>query len=242
MHLNFSKSTHSKIMALKVIGAGWGRTGTESLKKALEILEGKPCYHMFELVKDGRRLRFWEALERSGKTDFDALFEGYSSAVDFPAAYYYKQLMAKYPDAKIILTVRDPDKWFESASKTIFRKPPAFVFLVLRFLGMFSERLGTFPKVFDYASRAFLQSDLFQNRLTDKAFLAQQMADWNAEVIRSVPAERLLIYQVSEGWGPLCRFLGKPVPEVSFPRANDSDAFQKRLELKNLIKAPAADA
>ncbi len=222
-------------MGLKIIGAGWGRTGTESLKKALEILGYTKCYHMFELLTDSTRLRFWEQLDQERTTNFEALFEGYEAGVDFPVAGYYKELMQHYPDAKVILTVRDPDKWFESASKTILRKPPAFVFLVLRFLGLFSRKMGNFPKVHAYAERTILKG-LLQGRLTDREFLKAKMQEWNNEVVQSVPPDRLLIYEVKNGWEPLCAFLGKPVPNTPFPRANDSDAFQKRLKLKNLIK------
>lgn len=228
-------------MPLQVIGAGWGRTGTESLKKALEILGYNKCYHMFELLKDGSRLQFWEELDANRKTDFEALFDGYSAAVDFPAASYYKELMEQYPEAKVVLTVRDPDKWYESASKTILKKPPRFIFIALRFLSLFSKKLGTFPKVFAYAERTVHQ-ELLQGKLTDAAFLKAKMQEWNEEVIRTVPAERLLVYEVKEGWEPLCTFLGQPIPSEPFPRANDSDAFQKRLKLKALIKEQSSTA
>jgi len=222
-------------MPLQVIGAGWGRTGTESLKKALEILGYNKCYHMFELMKEGSRLKYWEELDANRSTDFEALFEGYSAAVDFPVASYYKELMEQYPEAKIILTVRDPNKWLESASKTILKKPPQFLFLALRFLSLFSKKLGTFPMVYAYAER-IVHKDILQGRLTDAEFLKVKLQAWNEEVIRTVPAERLLVYEVKDGWEPLCTFLGKPIPSAPFPRANDSDAFQKRLSLKSLIK------
>lgn len=222
-------------MPLQVIGAGWGRTGTESLKKALEMLGYQKCYHMFELMKEGSRLKYWEELEASRTTDFEALFEGYSAAVDFPAISYYKELMQKYPDAKVILTVRDPDRWYESASKTILKRPPEFLFIALRFLSFFSKKLGTFPKVFAYAERT-VHKEMLEGRLTDASFLKAKLQEWNEAVIRTVPADRLLVYEVRDGWEPLCNFLGKPIPGMPFPRANDSDAFQKRLKLKALIK------
>lgn len=237
----FLTPKHLSIMPLQVIGAGWGRTGTESLKKALEILGYNKCYHMFELMKEGSRLKYWEELDATRYTDFDALFEGYSAAVDFPVASYYKELMVQYPEAKIVLTVRDPDKWLESASKTILKKPPQFLFLALRFLSLFSKKLGTFPQVYAYAERT-IHKELLQNRLTDGAFLKAKLKEWNEEVIRSVPAERLLVYEVKDGWAPLCNFLEKPIPEIPFPRANDSDAFQKRLKLKALIKDQTSSA
>src|SRR5690349_17851478 len=105
-------------MALRVIGAGFGRTGTESLKAALEQLGFGPCDHMFELIKTTWRVEHLERLERGEPTDFEALFDGFQSAVDFPYALYYRQLMEAYPNAKVILTVRDPEAWYESARKT----------------------------------------------------------------------------------------------------------------------------
>ena len=222
-------------MGLKVIGAGWGRTGTESLKNALEILGYNKCYHMFELMKDSSRLDYWEQLDVERHTDFDALFAGYDAGVDFPVAGYYKELMAHYPEAKVILTVRDPEKWVESASKTILKRPPEFLFIALRFLGFFSKKLGSFPKIFAYASRT-VHVEMLENRLTDREFLKAKLQEWNEEVIRYVPQDRLLVYEVKDGWGPLCAFLNKPVPEVAFPLANDSDAFQKKLQLRNFLK------
>ena len=106
-------------MALRVIGAGFGRTGTESLKAALEQLGFGKCDHMFELIKDTRRVVYLEALQRGEQTDLEALFEGFQSAVDFPFALYYRQLMEGFPEAKVILTVRDPDAWYESFRNTM---------------------------------------------------------------------------------------------------------------------------
>jgi hypothetical protein len=222
-------------MALEIIGAGWGRTGTESLKKALEILGYNKCYHMFELIKEGDRLKYWEQLEKERTTDFESLFQGYKAAVDFPVAAYYKEIMQHYPHAKIILTVRDPDKWFDSATKTIFRGTPAPVMMIMRFLGLFSKKLGYFPKVIDYAVRAFLKG-MMQGKVKDRDFMKAKLKAWNEEVMQYVPADKLLVYEVKDGWEPLCAFLDKPEPQVPFPRSNDSDAFQKRLKLKNLVK------
>ena len=117
---------------LKVIGAGLGRTGTESLKKALEQLGFAKCYHMFELMKHPEHLSEWQALRRGQAPNYDFLFEGYASCADFPAAIYYQEFMEKYPEAKVILTVRDPDRWFDSASKTIFKKPRPFSWSLCR--------------------------------------------------------------------------------------------------------------
>jgi hypothetical protein len=104
---------------LRVIGAGWGRTGTESLKAALELLGFGRCYHAFEMIARARHVRHWKALARGEQPDYDDLFRGFQSAVDFPVARYYRELAARFPEAKVVLSVRDPAEWYGSASKTI---------------------------------------------------------------------------------------------------------------------------
>lgn len=133
-------------MALQVIGAGFGRTGTESLKAALERLEFGPCDHMFELLKSTHRVPLLEALERGDEIDFDSLFDGFGSAVDFPYAMYYRQLMAAYPEAKVVLTVRDAEAWYDSASKTILRGLPPGAMIVARGAGLFSKNARGIPR------------------------------------------------------------------------------------------------
>ena len=123
-------------MALKVIGAGMGRTGTESLKLALEQLGFGKCYHMYELIKDNSRFPCWLQLEKGEVPDYAVLFDGYQSAVDFPAALYYREFMKQYPDAKVILTVRDAGSWYDSASKTILKGIPSPVLFMARVLGV----------------------------------------------------------------------------------------------------------
>lgn len=124
---------------LKVIGAGLGRTGTESLKKALEQLGFGTCYHMFELMKNPEHLSQWEKLSQGEKPDYGFLFDGYQSCTDFPAAIYYREFMEHYPEARVVLTVRDVDKWYDSATKTILREMPSFLLAIIRFVGLFSK-------------------------------------------------------------------------------------------------------
>lgn len=222
-------------MSLEVIGAGWGRTGTESLKKALETLGFGKCYHMFELAKDGKRIKYWEELIKTGTTDFDLLFSGYHSAVDFPAAAFYMEIMQFYPDAKVILSYRDPEKWYESASKTILKGMPAFVVPVIKFLGYFNKNLSYLPPVYQKIIVGYLMNDFFQGRRKDRDFMIKLYRDWVDEVKRNVPSEKLLVFEAVEGWEPLCRFLNAPIPSIPFPRGNDSDQFKKRTNISNLI-------
>src|SRR4051812_47379409 len=173
-------------MSIKVIGAGWGRTGTESLKKALEILGFGKCYHMFELIKDGKRVVYWEQLARGEKPDYNKLFEGYQSAVDFPAAMYYREFMAQYPEAKVILTYRDADKWYESASNTIFNPLPVFLIPTNRVLGLFFKNLCYFSRVANNEI-APLFSVFLEGRKNDKPYVIDRYNKWVAEVKQTVP-------------------------------------------------------
>jgi hypothetical protein len=213
---------------LKVIGAGMGRTGTESLKMALEQLGFGRCYHMFELMKNPEHLPEWEKLSRGEKPNYEFLFQGYQSCTDFPAALYYREFMQQYPEAKVVLTVRDADKWYDSASKTILRVMPSFFYTVVRFFGLFSKTAQAYPAIHRYAVRIVHQG-IFNGRTHDREYTKAVFNAWNEEVKRAVPADRLLVFEVKDGWEPLCRFLGVPVPSTPFPRANDSDSFDKNL-------------
>ena len=214
-------------MALEVIGAGIGRTGTESLKLALELLGFGKCYHMVELIRNPSGITEWEKLEAGDRADFDKLFNGYASCVDFPGAPFFKQLMAAYPDAKVILTLRDPDKWYASASRTIFRTPPPAMLGVVRFLGLFSKRLQLFPRVIGLVKRVGIEG-IFQNQTRDPENTKRVFNEWNEEVKRTVPYDKLLVFRVADGWEPLCSFLGVTVPETPFPHSNQGAAFRRR--------------
>lgn len=216
-------------MALKVIGAGWGRTGTESLKIALEQLGFDRCYHGFDLFNDGRKLQYWKQLRVEGKTDFDALFKGYRAAVDFPSAYYYRELLQQYPEAKVILTVRDASKWYESAAHTIFKKPQPAKFAILKFLGRISQKLNYIPQIY-YHIQTFLFQEAFHGKIEDKEAMMVLFNQWNEEVKNTVPANQLLVYNITQGWEPLCKFLNVPAPVTPFPQTNKKESFQQRIE------------
>lgn len=222
-------------MPLQVIGAGWGRTGTESLKAALEILGFGRCYHMFELLKRTRQVVHFEKLARGERPDYDDLFRGYRSAVDFPVALHYRELLAEYPDAKVILTVRDPDAWYASASKTILRDFPTAALALARLLGVFSPNLRGLPRLADYI-RSSLFEGLLEGHAKDAAWTKARFVAWNEEVVRTVPAGKLLVYQVQSGWEPLCAFLGVATPDAPFPRSNDSASFEERTRPSALLR------
>lgn len=216
-------------MPLEIIGAGWGRTGTESLKSALEILDFGKCYHMFELIKDHSRFPYWLQLEKGEKPDYEKLFDGYKSAVDFPAALYYKEFMQQFPQAKVILSVRDAEEWYASAEKTILKGIPGFILFLSKILGPINKNLKGISEANDWINRILKgETGLFQGRKDDKEFMCNLFREWNAEVIRTVPPEKLLVFEVTQGWEPLCKFLNVHVPDEPFPRSNDGKSFKKR--------------
>lgn len=210
-------------MSLKVIGAGFGRTGTLSLQAALEELGFARCYHMTEvLAAHPEHASVWSAARRGEPVDWDALFAGYQAAVDWPPCAFYRELMDRYPDAKVILTVRDADKWYESALQTIYYARHAFPAWTRWFL----PRMRRFTQMLDDV----VWAGTFQGRFADKERAIEVFHRHIDEVRRTVPADRLLVYEVNQGWGPLCAFLGKEAPkDKPFPRLNDTVEFRSRI-------------
>lgn len=226
-------------MALAVIGAGHGRTGTLSLKAALEELGFGPCYHVVELLAHPEQVSYWEAAERGEAVDWDTLFEGYKAGVDFPVFRHYGALAQHYSDAKVVLSVRDPERCYESALNTIYRAGPAPLQKALMALQLpFSPRLRKLIRVFRLSGHVW-QKD-FDGRFEDKAHALKTFVAHTEVVKRTVPQERLLVYNVNEGWGPLCTFLNVPIPEGPFPRLNDRMSFGQNLRRnpRDLLKAP----
>lgn len=203
-------------MTMHVIGAGVGRTGTYSLKLAINRLGLGPCHHMEEvLLKLPAQVPLWVEATK-GNANWAAIYEGYNSAVDWPTARFFRELNAAYPQAKFVLTQRDPEKWVESFSHTIYKliyAPDAVPEELQEWLALGVDVIaGTgFPPGLD---RAALIS----------AFNAH-----NEAVKALIPPERLLVYQVKEGWAPLCAYLGLPVPDEEFPRTNDRSEFWDRV-------------
>ena len=198
-------------MTIQVIGAGFGRTGTLSLKAALEQLGLAPCYHMVEVFAHPESAGLWIEAAK-GRPDWEAIFAGYQSVVDYPGAQFWRELTAYYPHAKVLHTVRDPDQWFESTQVTIFSpEGPA-------------RRPSSMTEFFNI----FLNS--FGGHLHDRAFMTDHFRKHTSEVVRAIPAERLLVYEVSQGWGPLCEFLGVTAPGEPFPAQNSRAEFIARAQ------------
>lgn len=197
-------------MALQIIGSGLGRTGTKSLHSALNTLGFGPCHHMVEVFAHPESMKLWVEAHK-GRPDWDAIFKDYRAVVDYPGAQYWRELAAHYPDAKILHTVRDPDRWFESTQATIFSADSP------------ASRPGP--------GQEFFQSILgqFGQHLHDRAFMTDFFRRHTEEVLATIPAKRLLVYEVSQGWGPLCDFLGVAVPEAPFPSENSRAEFIARV-------------
>ena len=210
-------------MLIQVIGAGLGRTGTLSLKSALEDLGFGKCYHMVEVLARMDDARAWEAASRGEPVDWEKLFEGYRATVDWPGCSFYPELLRQYPEAKVILTVRDPEKWYDSARQTIFFVRHAFP----GWTGLIFPRMRHFRRMLDRV----IWDGMFRGRFEDRAAAIEVFNRHNEQVRREVPADRLLVYEVSQGWEPLCAFLGVPVPEGKpFPHLNDAVEFRERIE------------
>lgn len=217
-------------MSIKVIGAGFGRTGTASLKGALEDLGFDKCYHMTEVFPQPAHIALWQAATAGKPVDWDKLFEGYQATVDWPGATFYKELMAHYPDAKVILSVRDPEAWYGSTTDTIFRMSK--VGFPMSLAPLFVPRLRRFIRM----ATNLIWQNTFDNRFEDKAYAISVFNEHIAEVKRTVPANKLLIYEVKEGWKPLCTFLEVPIPDQPFPRLNDSATFNRQAGPRRLFR------
>lgn len=212
-------------MSLQIIGAGFGRTGTKSLQLALEKLGFGPCYHMEELLRNPHHVQHWDDAYQQQPVDWDALFDGYKAAVDFPTAMYYNDLATHYPAARVILSVRDADRWYDSVCKTIFSFDPG-VRLKLKMLMMlpFSSTARNLLRVIRLNNKA-VWGHLFGGRFKDRSHAIYTYHRHIDEVQASIPANRLLIFRAADGWEPLCEYLGVPVPNEPFPRVNAMDKF-----------------
>jgi hypothetical protein len=193
-------------MALKVIGAGLGRNGTVSMKLALEHLGFGPCYHAMEIPIDNfSAVPLWDDA-MAGKADWDAIFAGYQSTTDYPGCCFWPELIEHYPDAKVILSVRPAEAWWDSISNTLFS-------------AAHFERSQKSPMA---ALNRWFRKDVI-HRMDDKAFIMDYYERWNQSVIDGVPKDRLLVHTSKDGWGPLCAFLGIPVPDRPYPRTNSRE-------------------
>jgi hypothetical protein len=196
-------------MTLEVIGAGFGRTGTDSMREALNILGFGPCHHMYEVSNNPLMKARWRAFMDSDTPDWPALFEGYRSCVDWPSAHYWRDLVAIYPLARVILTWRSPESWWTSYEATI-----------LRHLQTTTDRASVGVRLFEKA---------FGEGAADRDYMIGRYEANVRDVLASVPAGRLLVHRLGDGWEPLCAHLGTPVPAEPYPMRNTTAEMQARV-------------
>lgn len=217
---------------LEVIGAGWGRTGTNSVKIALEKLLDGPCYHMFECAVRPDFQKWIDAY--AGKPDWKRIFthpdgnKFYKATVDYPACGMYKELIEAYPNAKVLLTVRDPEKWYDSAIETIWSWRCTEQH--------WAARVFENGRKFQAQAQAFHRATMLPGvKRSDREGSIKSFNAWIERVKSTVPPEKLLIYDVKEGWEPLCKFLNKPIPDEEFPYINDKEQIKNELNKILLI-------
>lgn len=200
-------------MTLRVIGTGFGRTGTDSMREALNILGFGPCHHMFEVTENPLMKARWRAFMVSGTADWPALFEGYRSCVDWPSAHYWRELVTLYPEARVILTWRDPESWWKSFAATLVQHHRTA-----------TDRQSVGVKIIDKA---------FGDRFDDRDFVIGQYEAHVADVIATVPKDRLLVHGLGDGWEPLCAHLGVPVPADPYPSRNSTAELRNHLQMRD---------
>ena len=201
-------------MTLQVVGAGLGRTGTHSLKIALEQLLGAPCYHMLEVLEHPAFVPYWQDAVDGAPVDWDAVMNGYAATVDWPAAAFWQELLARSPDAIVLLSTRSSAQaWWKSADETIFAlgrrgspPDPRGQDLMRMILGLFEKR--------------------FSPDWSDPAAAQRAYERHNDAVRAGVPQARLVEWQSGDGWEPICAALSLPVPGVPFPHVNKTDEFR----------------
>lgn len=213
---------------MRVIGVGLPRTGTLSQKVALEMLGFGPCYHMVSVLGDLAQVRLWERA-LAGAGPWEQIFAGYQATVDLPGVFFYRQLIDVYPDAKVVLSVRDPARWEQSMRGTILRVHRGGH--LIHHLSAARGRIDPEWAAYTAFTSRLLWDDggMFARSEAEHGCLTGQMQRYNDEVKATVPPDRLLVWEPADGWGPLCDFLDVPVPGQPFPHINDGAMFEDRV-------------
>jgi hypothetical protein len=213
---------------MKLIGAGMPRTGTLTQKVALEMVGLGPCYHMVDVLADLDQAKLWQrALD--GEAPWGQIFDGFNSTVDWPGGYFYRELIDVYPEAKVLLSVREPQAWERSMRDTVWavRHGESLVRLLSSAQAHVNPQWRGFLEMID---RLVWEGEgTFASGHAEPQQLIDTMIRHNQEVEGNVPSERLLVWSVEEGWQRLCEFLEVPVPEQPFPHVNDRTEFLNRV-------------
>lgn len=204
---------------MDILGAGFGRTGTMSLQAALNELGFGPAYHFLDVILHPSHIATWQAAAEGRPVDWAGSFlKDYRAALDYPAVSFFDDLRRAFPDAKVILTDRDPDRWFESTVETIYQGAAIPRWLTV----LLPPWRGLYPLL-----QSAIWGRLFDGRFEDRAHAIEIYKQHRAHVIASVPAGQLLVFEVRQGWEPLCAFLSVPVPDKPFPHINDRKMTQR---------------
>jgi hypothetical protein len=218
---------------VEIIGAGFGRTGTSSLKAALTIIQKNPTYHMVENIKSGDS-EFWYEACVNGKTDQEwrSFLQCYGATCDVPACIHWKAILKAYPHAKVILSTRNQDSWYQSCKETIFNMQPGNQEMPLG-IWLFQTLMPVGPgRAFKRMMQATWDANFFKGDYS-KEHSIQVFQEWNASVIEQCPKDKLLVHDAKDGWEPLCAFLGVPVPDVPYPHLNDTAEMKRRVAVAN---------
>jgi hypothetical protein len=224
---------------LQVIGVGMHRTGSMSVKAALERLGFGPCYHGMEALRRSRDGDRWlEAHEAGGELDWSSIFAGYRSTLDWPTIHFWEQLVAAYPNAKVLLTERDPESWWAS-HVTMFQVAAQVEQEITDEQRQWIDGSG-YGRM--KAALATIVAATFDGQVFDKTHCLRVFEQHYERVRHVVPGERLLVYRVQDGWAPMCRFLGADVPDEPFPRVNVGDDLLHNIRTTmRLARAPTED-
>jgi hypothetical protein len=201
--------TRGVAMSIQVIGTGFGRTGTDSMREALNVLGFGPCHHMYEVNNDETQKQRWRAVAKGASLDWEVLFEGYSSCVDWPSCYYWRELIEAYPQARVIHTDRSAESWWQSVERS--------------FLSM--SRADVDP---DSLGEVLIAGKVFGGRM-ERAHAISVYEAHRRDVLATVPPDRLLVHAPGDGWEPLCRHLGVPFPDQPYPHRNSYEEFRSRI-------------
>ncbi len=182
---------------------------------------------MESLIRNPKDIKHWKAAYKEKPVKWDELFESYKAVVDFPGSMYYRELAEAFPEAKVVLTVRDPDKWYESVRSTIFGFDPGISTKLRLLLSVpFSSKARYLLQVLIHNDKAIWEK-YFEGRFIDKAYAIRKFKAHIEEVKNAIPEERLLVYKLGDGWEPLCKFLNVEVPEKDYPKTNKKENFAK---------------
>ncbi|MFK8050051.1 MAG: sulfotransferase family protein [Halioglobus sp.] len=218
-------------MTLEVIGAGFGRTGTTSLQAALHQLGYAQCHHMRKVITNPKQVDYFLAAINGDTMNWDKVFEGFDASVDWPSSKYYKELADYYPEAKVILSVRDAEGCYKSTKDTIYTISQSFPWWM-------TTLIPRVRKTRDMVNST-VWNGVFDGRFEDKDHAIKVFEQNIEEGKRTIPEHRLLVHNAKEGWEPLCEFLNKPVPDTPYPRTNETAEMQKDVrKLKRLGLVP----